>query len=89
MIAHFRLPRSRAAAADQSTLLTTTQGIRMKELRLLALGLVLAAAPNTSPFGADRTVIETSFAVVDDLHEHLGQLIAYSRMIGVTPPWSK
>jgi len=43
----------------------------------------------TPPFGADRTVIETSFAVVDDLHEHLGQLIAYSRMIGVTPPWSK
>jgi len=40
-------------------------------------------------FGADRTIIETSFAVVDDLHEHLGQLIAYSRMIGVTPPWSK
>jgi hypothetical protein len=40
-------------------------------------------------FGADRTIIETSFAVADDLHEHLGQLIAYSRMIGVTPPWSK
>ena len=40
-------------------------------------------------FGGDRTIIETSFAVADDLHEHLGQLIAYSRMIGVTPPWSK
>ena len=24
-----------------------------------------------------------------DLHEHLGQLIAYSRMLGVNPPWSK
>lgn len=40
-------------------------------------------------FGGDRTIIETSFAVSDDLHEHLGQLIAYSRMIGVKPPWTK
>ncbi len=24
-----------------------------------------------------------------DQHEHLGQLIAYARSIGVTPPWSK
>jgi hypothetical protein len=215
MIAALPACRALASAADHPTLLTTTQGIRMKELPLLALSLVLAAAPNTSfaqnvpnadaarevrtqylndldslqskllalaeaipadkyswrpapgvrsvgeafmhsasefytfapaaygaerspvvgrgregaqkfeamsskadvlkhlkdglaytkqaigalpdssiagkkrIFGADRTIIETSFAVVDDLHEHLGQLIAYSRMIGVTPPWSK
>jgi hypothetical protein len=24
-----------------------------------------------------------------DLHEHLGQLIAYARMNGIKPPWSK
>ena len=40
-------------------------------------------------FGGDRTIVETSFAMTDDLHEHLGQLIAYARMNGVTPPWSK
>jgi DinB family protein len=40
-------------------------------------------------FGGDHTIVETSFAVTDDLHEHLGQLIAYARMNGVTPPWSK
>ena len=40
-------------------------------------------------FGGDHTIIETSTGVTDDLHEHLGQLIAYSRMIGVVPPWSK
>jgi len=40
-------------------------------------------------FGGDHTIIETSQAVTADLHEHLGQLIAYSRMIGVVPPWSK
>jgi hypothetical protein len=40
-------------------------------------------------WGADRTIVETSFAVTDDLHEHLGQLIAYARMNGVKPPWSR
>ena len=40
-------------------------------------------------WGAQRTVIETSLGPLDDLHEHLGQLIAYARMNGVTPPWSK
>src|SRR5215207_5696804 len=27
-------------------------------------------------FGGDHTIIETSFSMTDDLHEHLGQLIA-------------
>lgn len=40
-------------------------------------------------FGGDRTIIETTLAMTDDLHEHLGQLIAYARMNGVVPPWSK
>lgn len=40
-------------------------------------------------FGGDRTIIETSFIMSGDLHEHLGQLIAYARANGVRPPWSK
>lgn len=40
-------------------------------------------------FGGDRTIIETSFIMSGDLHEHLGQLIAYARMNGIKPPWSK
>ena len=40
-------------------------------------------------FGGDRTIIETSFIMSADLHEHLGQLIAYARMQGIAPPWSK
>jgi hypothetical protein len=40
-------------------------------------------------FGHDHQVIEMSFDMTDDLHEHLGQLIAYARMNGVKPPWSK
>ena len=53
-------------------------------------GLDPAAITGTKKlFGGDHTIIETSFIMTDDLHEHLGQLIAYARMNGVTPPWSK
>jgi len=53
-------------------------------------GLDPAAITGTKKlFGGDRTIIETSFAMTDDLHEHLGQLIAYARMNRVVPPWSK
>ena len=48
-----------------------------------------ALAGTRKIFGGDHTIIETSIGVTADLHEHLGQLIAYSRMIGVVPPWSK
>jgi len=40
-------------------------------------------------FGGDHTIIETSFIMSGDLHEHLGQLIAYARMNGVKPPWTQ
>ena len=40
-------------------------------------------------FGGDRTIIETSFIMSGDLHEHLGQLIAYARAQGIKPPWSR
>lgn len=40
-------------------------------------------------FGRDMTIVETSFIMSGDLHEHLGQLIAYARMNGVKPPWSR
>ena len=53
-------------------------------------GLDPAAITGTKKiFGGDRTIIESSFIMSGDLHEHLGQLIAYARMNGVTPPWSK
>jgi hypothetical protein len=39
-------------------------------------------------FGRDLTIIETSLIMSGDLHEHLGQLIAYARVNGVKPPWS-
>ena len=32
---------------------------------------------------------KSSFKMAGDLHEHLGQLITYTRLLGVVPPWSK
>jgi hypothetical protein len=48
-----------------------------------------ALAGTHTIFGRPHTVVEMSFDVTDDLHEHLGQLIAYARMNGIVPPWSK
>jgi uncharacterized damage-inducible protein DinB len=39
------------------------------------------------PWGV--TVDEAALGMAGDLHEHLGQLIAYARTLGVKPPWSK
>lgn len=35
------------------------------------------------------TLTEAAFGMAGDQHEHLGQLIAYARSVGVKPPWSK
>ncbi|HVR29890.1 MAG TPA: DinB family protein [Thermoanaerobaculia bacterium] len=40
-------------------------------------------------FGQDATVAGGLHFAVSHGHEHLGQLIAYARSIGVTPPWSE
>jgi hypothetical protein len=41
-------------------------------------------------FGRDGlTLTQTSFSMAGDLHEHIGQLVAYARMNGIKPPWSR
>ena len=40
-------------------------------------------------FGNKVSIRAVIFTEMGDLHEHLGQLIAYARMNGVVPPWSK
>ena len=48
------------------------------------------AAHLTGTYKPWGTTIDTaSLLMAGDLHEHLGQLIAYARMNGVKPPWSK
>ena len=39
--------------------------------------------------GQDRSAIDVAGFIGGDLHEHLGQLIAYARMNHIVPPWSK
>jgi hypothetical protein len=34
-------------------------------------------------------VTEIALGIGGDLHEHLGQMIAYARMNKIVPPWSK
>ena len=40
-------------------------------------------------FGSDRNIVEIATALGGDMHEHLGQLIAYARTNHIVPPWSK
>jgi len=40
-------------------------------------------------FGQERSAAEAVLFVAGDMHEHLGQLIAYARMNRIVPPWSK
>jgi uncharacterized damage-inducible protein DinB len=41
------------------------------------------------PFPGEYTTTTAVLIALSHCNEHLGQLIAYSRMNGVTPPWSK
>jgi uncharacterized damage-inducible protein DinB len=40
-------------------------------------------------FGRSFTLPELVLSMAGDLHEHLGQLVTYTRSIGEVPPWSK
>jgi hypothetical protein len=39
--------------------------------------------------GQEMTVVQAAAAIAGDLHEHLGQMIAYARTNRIVPPWSK
>nr|WKN34748.1 DinB family protein [Tunicatimonas sp. TK19036] len=41
------------------------------------------------PFPGEFTGMSTMMIMMSHANEHLGQLIAYSRMNGITPPWSE
>jgi uncharacterized damage-inducible protein DinB len=43
----------------------------------------------TLPYPGEYTKQTLLFLMVDHTSEHLGQLIAYARMNGVTPPWNE
>ena len=39
--------------------------------------------------GKSGSAIDAALGIGGDLHEHLGQMIAYARMNHIVPPWSK
>src|SRR5262245_57141713 len=39
--------------------------------------------------GRDMSALDAALAIGGDMHEHLGQLIAYTRTNHIVPPWSK
>jgi len=40
-------------------------------------------------FGQSTTLPQVLLLMAGDLHEHLGQLVTYTRSVGLVPPWSK
>jgi len=40
-------------------------------------------------FNQDSTVDNVFMRILVHNHEHMGQMIAYARMIGIVPPWSR
>lgn len=73
---------------------------RQKVAEVTERAFTLAAEPlrDTSPIGLNApamfinrktTAGGLQLRMIAHLHEHLGQLIAYARSVGVTPPWSQ
>ncbi|HME10747.1 MAG TPA: DinB family protein [Bryobacteraceae bacterium] len=46
-------------------------------------------AKETKMFGKPATYQMVLFVMANHMHEHLGQSIAYARVNGIVPPWSK
>ncbi len=46
-------------------------------------------AKETKMFGKPATYELVLFTMANHMHEHLGQSIAYARVNGIVPPWSK
>jgi len=40
-------------------------------------------------FGRETTNRVVYLTILSHAHEHMGQSIAYARMNGITPPWSR
>jgi uncharacterized damage-inducible protein DinB len=85
----------KTVGAYEARKLTKDQTIAELEASFANLhsGLNLTTAANLNDnmkfFGQDFTRQRAVIGTVNHLHEHLGQLIAYARSNGVTPPWSR
>lgn len=87
----FGVPREHLAALEK--LSTKAEVTAQLEQSWTYCRAALAAADPAQLTGRykpwNATLSQAAFGMTGDQHEHLGQLIAYARSVGVTPPWSK
>ena len=62
----------------------------LQSLSVTLAGLSLDKMNISIPYYGQPTLprVATTYTL-NDLHEHLGQLVAYARMSQIVPPWSK
>jgi uncharacterized damage-inducible protein DinB len=82
------------AVAFEKRTVTKAQAIEALEKSFTNLRTALRETPDAklgapvTMFGQPFTMQQAWIMATTHLHEHLGQLIAYARSNGVTPPWS-
>ena len=65
-----------------------TKGFAHAKVELEAIDPATLVGARTV-FGQERTTPDLVLFVAGDMHEHLGQLIAYARTNQIVPPWSR
>jgi uncharacterized damage-inducible protein DinB len=76
----------RPASGVRSTSEVYMHIVRANFLMLNAIGSKMR---KTKFFDTDTTVDSIFLRIIVHNNEHMGQLVAYARMTGVVPPWSK
>ncbi|MBA3890875.1 MAG: DinB family protein [Gemmatimonadaceae bacterium] len=96
-------PASTGISIGDFSTLTTFETQRLSREAMIAsldtsFAHLVAAMSATTParldetitfFGQEMTVLQLWVLTTGHLHEHLGQLIAYTRTNGIAPPWSR
>ena len=83
------VPEDFAATSDRDALIDLLER-SFAAVRQLAQGFGAAAATDPLPGGTGNQTFGLSvLAHTEHSGEHLGQLIAYARSVGVVPPWSR
>lgn len=83
------IPRDFEKITDKQRILTELQR-SFEQLRNVALNTSDAdLEKSVMLFGNPATERRVFVTILTHLHEHLGQSIAYARMNGVVPPWSR
>jgi phosphohistidine phosphatase SixA len=84
-------------AAFQQTLSTVEKAELVRHLQEVGafltekIGSLVPAqlAGTRVTYGRSSTIVWTALNMTGETHEHLGQLVVYARILGVTPPWSQ